>query len=140
VRSINNITGEARAGGRRDQRRTPPIAPRTAESSCPSPTPAAENLFGAVWSACYMGAIELPEIDLNLDGRDLFLAARQCVDRSTWIGSGRRHSSVPMQPHWRTSGARPNSPGQISIRQSPRGGQRNWPVRHGMSKDLIQYY
>jgi osmotically inducible protein OsmC len=56
------------------------------------PHPAAENLFGAAWSACYMGAIELAasqrkiklpaelavdaEIDLNLDGTDFFLAAR----------------------------------------------------------------
>jgi Ohr subfamily peroxiredoxin len=58
----------------------------------PQPHPAAENLFGAAWSACYMGAIELAasqrkiklpagvavdaEIDLNLDGADFFLAAR----------------------------------------------------------------
>jgi osmotically inducible protein OsmC len=58
----------------------------------PQPHPAAENLFGAAWSACYMGAIELAasqrkiklladvavdaEIVLNLDGGDFFLAAR----------------------------------------------------------------
>jgi Ohr subfamily peroxiredoxin len=58
----------------------------------PEPHPAAENLFGAAWSACYMGAIEvaasrkkikLPaqlavdaQIDLNLDGSNFFLAAR----------------------------------------------------------------
>ena len=58
----------------------------------PEPHPAAENLFGAAWSACYMGAIELAagqkkvklpagiavdaEIDLNLDGGAFFLAAR----------------------------------------------------------------
>src|SRR5271169_1118572 len=58
----------------------------------PEPHPAAENLFGAAWSACYMGAIELAasrkkiklpeqvsvdtEIDLNLDGGSYFLAAR----------------------------------------------------------------
>jgi lipoyl-dependent peroxiredoxin len=58
----------------------------------PEPHPAAEQLFGAAWSACYMGAIELAaaqrkirlpaglavdaEIDLNLaDGR-FFLRAR----------------------------------------------------------------
>ena len=56
------------------------------------PHPAAENLFGAAWSACYMGAIELAasqrkitlpaglaidaEIDLNLDGGSFFLRAR----------------------------------------------------------------
>ena len=56
------------------------------------PHPAAENLFGAAWSACYMGAIEvaasqrkirLPagtsvdaEIDLNSDAGDYFLRAR----------------------------------------------------------------
>lgn len=56
------------------------------------PHPAAENLFGAAWSACYMGAIEvaasqrqikLPagtavdaEIDLNADDGSYFLSAR----------------------------------------------------------------
>ena len=50
----------------------------------PQPHPAAENLFGAAWSACYMGALELAasqrkiklpaevavdaEINLNSDG------------------------------------------------------------------------
>jgi Ohr subfamily peroxiredoxin len=58
----------------------------------PQPHPEAEDLFGAAWSACYMGAIELAasrrkielptglavdaEIDLNLDGDSFFLAAR----------------------------------------------------------------
>ena len=58
----------------------------------PQPHPAAENLFGAAWSACYMGAIELAashkkvklpsqiavdaEIKLNLDGSSFFLSAR----------------------------------------------------------------
>jgi lipoyl-dependent peroxiredoxin len=58
----------------------------------PQPHPAAEDLFGAAWSACYMGAIELAasqrkiklpagaavdaEIDLNLDGSAFLLAAR----------------------------------------------------------------
>ena len=58
----------------------------------PQPHPAAENLFGAAWSACYMGAIEvaaaqrnikLPastevdaEIDLNVDEGSYFLRAR----------------------------------------------------------------
>ncbi len=61
----------------------------------PEPHPAAENLFGAAWSACYMGALELAasrkkvklpvpvavdaEIDLNLDGSSFFLAARLSV-------------------------------------------------------------
>jgi len=56
------------------------------------PHPAAEQLFGAAWSACYMGALEhaaglrkikLPanpsvdaEIDLNNDGGAFFLRAR----------------------------------------------------------------
>jgi Ohr subfamily peroxiredoxin len=56
------------------------------------PHPAAENLFGAAWSACYIGAIELAaaqrkitlptlptvdaEIDLVLDGGSYFLRAR----------------------------------------------------------------
>lgn len=56
------------------------------------PHPAAENLFAAAWSACYLGAIQLaashakvtvpalPEIDteitLNLAGSSFFLRAR----------------------------------------------------------------
>jgi lipoyl-dependent peroxiredoxin len=58
----------------------------------PQPHPAAENLFAAAWSACYMGAIELAaaqrkiklagspevdaEIDLNLVSGSYFLCAR----------------------------------------------------------------
>lgn len=58
----------------------------------PQPHPAAENLFGAAWSACYLGAIELaaaqkkvklpahPEVDaeinLNKVGSSFFLSAR----------------------------------------------------------------
>ncbi len=56
------------------------------------PHPAAENLFGAAWSACYIGAIELAaaqrkiklpagpavdaEIDLNVNDGSYFLRAR----------------------------------------------------------------
>ncbi|MDK1386846.1 Organic hydroperoxide resistance protein OhrB [Ensifer psoraleae] len=56
------------------------------------PHPAAENLFGAAWSACYIGALELAasqrniklpagtavdaEIDLNVDDGSYFLRAR----------------------------------------------------------------
>ena len=56
------------------------------------PHPAAENLFGAAWSACYLGAIQLAaaqrkvklpdepavdaEIDLNQAGGAFFLRAR----------------------------------------------------------------
>lgn len=68
------------------------------------PHPAAENLFAAAWSACYMGAIELAaaqrkikldgspqvdaEIDLNRAGDSYFLQARfnvtvPGVDRET---------------------------------------------------------
>jgi Ohr subfamily peroxiredoxin len=58
----------------------------------PEPHPAAEQLFGAAWSACYMGAIELAasqrkiklpaglavdaEIDLNQANGAFFLRAR----------------------------------------------------------------
>jgi lipoyl-dependent peroxiredoxin len=58
----------------------------------PEPHPAAEQLFGAAWSACYMGAIELAaaqrkirlpaglavdaEIDLNQSNGAFFLRAR----------------------------------------------------------------
>jgi osmotically inducible protein OsmC len=58
----------------------------------PAPHPAAEQLFGAAWSACYMGAIELAaaqrkvklpaglsvdaEIDLNQANGAFFLRAR----------------------------------------------------------------
>jgi osmotically inducible protein OsmC len=57
----------------------------------PQPHPAAENLFGAAWSACYIGALQLaaqqrkiklpsePDVDaeikLNLDGSSFFLTA-----------------------------------------------------------------
>lgn len=60
-----------------------------------APHPVAENLFGAAWSACYMGAIEaaaaqrkvklpsLPsvhtEIDLSLGANGYFLSARFAV-------------------------------------------------------------
>lgn len=58
----------------------------------PQPHPAAENLFGVAWSACYMGALELAagkkkvafpagtavdaEIDLSLGEGGFFLSAR----------------------------------------------------------------
>ncbi len=58
----------------------------------PEPHPAAENLFGVAWSACYLGALglaaahkkkELPadaavdaEIHLNIDNGAFFLSAR----------------------------------------------------------------
>ena len=58
----------------------------------PQPHPAAENLFGVAWSACYMGALELAasqrkvklpaglavdaEIDLNQANGGFFLRAR----------------------------------------------------------------
>ena len=58
----------------------------------PEPHPAAENLFGAAWSACYMGAIQLAasqrkiklpadlavdaEIDMHLADGAYFLSAR----------------------------------------------------------------
>ena len=58
----------------------------------PQPHPAAENLFGVAWSACYMGALELAagkkkvtfpadtavdaEIHLNLGDGGFFLSAR----------------------------------------------------------------
>jgi len=61
----------------------------------PEPHPAAENLFGAAWSACYLGALQLAamqrkvklpderavdaEIDLNLAGSSFFLRARLAV-------------------------------------------------------------
>jgi osmotically inducible protein OsmC len=61
----------------------------------PEPHPAAEQLFGAAWSACYMGAIELAaaqrkvrlpaglavdaEIDLNQANGAFFLRARLSV-------------------------------------------------------------
>ncbi|MGY8662611.1 Ohr family peroxiredoxin [Bradyrhizobium sp. UFLA05-109] len=58
----------------------------------PQPHPAAENLFAAAWSACYLGALQLAaqqrkvklsgepavdtEIDLNNAGGSFFLRAR----------------------------------------------------------------
>jgi osmotically inducible protein OsmC len=62
------------------------------EIKIPQPHPAAEDMFSAAWSACFMGAIELAatqgkiklppeisvdaEIKLNLDGGSFFLTAR----------------------------------------------------------------
>ncbi len=61
----------------------------------PHPHPAAENFFGAAWSVCYIGAIQLAaarrkvklpaepevdaEIDLNNAGGEFFLSARFAV-------------------------------------------------------------
>ncbi|MBR0870841.1 Ohr family peroxiredoxin [Bradyrhizobium tropiciagri] len=61
----------------------------------PQPHPAAENLFGAAWSACYIGALQLAagqrkiklpsepevdaEIDLNQASGAFFLSARLSV-------------------------------------------------------------
>src|ERR1700733_14278337 len=72
----------------------------------PQPHPAAENLFGAAWSACYMGAIELAatqrkiklpaevavdaEINLNLDDGAFFLTARLNVNLPASIARSRR--------------------------------------------------
>ena len=58
----------------------------------PQPHPAAENLFGVAWSACYMGALDLAasqkkiklppglavdaQIDLHIDKGAFFLTAR----------------------------------------------------------------
>ena len=67
----------------------------TFEMKLPQPHPAAENLFAAAWSACYMGALELAatqrkvkldghpevvaEIDLNRSAAGFFLQARFTV-------------------------------------------------------------
>ncbi|WDZ78813.1 Ohr family peroxiredoxin [Ensifer adhaerens] len=64
----------------------------TLELKLSQPHPAAENLFGAAWSACYIGAIELaalqrkvklpagPEVEtdinLSVDDGSYFLSAR----------------------------------------------------------------
>ena len=84
----------------------------------PQPHPAAENLFGAAWSACYLGAIELAasqrkitlpthpsvdaEIDLNLDGGSFFLSARLNVsipglDRE--VAEGLLHAAHEICPY-----------------------------------------
>ncbi|MBX4953530.1 Ohr family peroxiredoxin [Rhizobium binae] len=77
------------AGGRNGYARS---SDGTLDIKLPQPHPAAENLFGAAWSACYIGAIELaaaqrkitlptgPEVDaeitLNGDNGSYFLRAR----------------------------------------------------------------
>ncbi len=38
----------------------------------PQPNPAAENLFGAAWSACYMGALELAPPAQRLRSRQVW--------------------------------------------------------------------
>ncbi len=84
------FTGRTRTTGGRDG------ATRSSDGfvdlKLPQPHPAAEQLFAAAWSACYIGAIELAaaqkkiklpaspavdaEIDLNRDGDAFFLRAR----------------------------------------------------------------
>ncbi len=84
------FTGRTRTTGGRDG------ATRSSDGvvdlKLPQPHPAAEQLFAAAWSACYLGAIELAaaqrkitlpaspavdaEIDLNRDGDAFFLRAR----------------------------------------------------------------
>jgi lipoyl-dependent peroxiredoxin len=70
-------TGKTHTSGRKDG------ASRSADGfldvKLPEPHPAAENLFGAAWSACYIGALELsaqqkkvrlpasPEVDAEID-------------------------------------------------------------------------
>ncbi|PDS77975.1 Ohr family peroxiredoxin [Rhizobium sp. L43] len=77
------------AGGRNGYARS---SDGTLDIKLPQPHPAAENLFGAAWSACYIGAIELaaaqrkialpagPEVDaeisLHADNGSFFLRAR----------------------------------------------------------------
>ena len=76
----------------------------------PEPHPAAENLFGAAWSACYIGAIQLaaaqkkvklpalPEVDAEIDlhhagGTNFFLSARLDVSLPGSTARSRRSSS-----------------------------------------------
>jgi osmotically inducible protein OsmC len=54
----------------------------------PEPHPAAENLFGAAWSACYMGAIELAA-----SHRKIKLPAQAAVDAKIDPNSTARTSS-----------------------------------------------
>ncbi|MGO7215374.1 Ohr family peroxiredoxin [Rhizobium ruizarguesonis] len=77
------------SGGRNGSARS---SDGTIDIKLPQPHPAAENLFGIAWSACYIGAIELaaaqkkitlsagPEVDaeitLNADNGSFFLRAR----------------------------------------------------------------
>ena len=85
----------------------------------PQPHPAAENLFGAAWSACYLGAIELsaaqrkitlpvhPSVDTEIDlnhagGAEFFLRARLNVsipglDRE--IAEGLLHAAHDICPY-----------------------------------------
>jgi len=54
----------------------------TLDLKLPEPHPAAENLFGAAWSACYMGALQLAaaqKIDLNQENAGFFLRAHLYV-------------------------------------------------------------
>ncbi|MBY5365352.1 Ohr family peroxiredoxin [Rhizobium sp. WSM1274] len=83
------------SGGRNGSARS---SDGTIDIKLPQPHPAAENLFGIAWSACYIGAIELaaaqrkitlpasPEVDaeitLNADNGSFFLRARLNVSLS----------------------------------------------------------
>ncbi|MCW1407291.1 Ohr family peroxiredoxin [Rhizobium sp. 1AS11] len=84
------FTGKTHISGGRDG--SARSSDGTIDIKLPQPHPAAENLFGIAWSACYIGAIELaaaqrkitlsdgPEVDaeitLNADNGSFFLRAR----------------------------------------------------------------
>ena len=68
----------------------------------PQPHPAAENLFGAAWSACYIGAIELaaaqkkvklpahPEVDAEIDLNKAGNSFSECAPQRQRAGRGPR--------------------------------------------------
>ena len=109
----------------------------------PQPHPAAENLFGAAWSACFMGALELAashrkvklpaevavdaQIDLNLDGASFFLTARLDVslpgiDRDVaqqLVDAAHVESARTPRPHMATSRSRPRLSDLIRCRRPP---------------------
>ncbi|MBY3117370.1 Ohr family peroxiredoxin [Rhizobium laguerreae] len=90
------FTGKTHISGGRDG--SARSSDGTIDIKLPQPHPAAENLFGIAWSACYIGAIELaaaqrkitlpdsPEVDaeitLNADNGSFFLRARLNVSLS----------------------------------------------------------
>lgn len=63
----------------------------TLELKLTQPHPAAENLFGAAWSACYLGAIELAALQRKVK----LPAGRRSIPRSISTSTTAPISCVP---------------------------------------------
>ncbi|OCP04391.1 MULTISPECIES: Ohr family peroxiredoxin [unclassified Ensifer] len=70
----------------------------TLELKLSQPHPAAENLFGAAWSACYIGAIELAALQRKVKlpaGPEVETDINLSVDEGSYFLSARLNVSLP---------------------------------------------